>query len=263
MNRTVTITITALVALTFAVKATAQLRVTKPAELTQPVALQPGQGAIVVGLRRPDKMSLGKSGTLAFARYDVDQRNTIYQPKDAKKNGDTTTYWVDVRTQDKKSGLETLVFPVSPGDYVLFGATPGPAAQVMNNFCLGAPTFRVNAGEVVYFGDITPYMSVKVLETGNAASDPVGNAASGALLGSAIAKSMVAGRASAMAYSSHPDDARQALASQPALAAAFKPAEIRNGATYACIAQTMTAYQVPGAPALPATAPATATGATN
>lgn len=247
-------------ALAGAAPAAAQLRVDKPVDLATPVHLLEGQGAIVVGFRRPDKMSLGKSGTLAFARYDVAARNTIYQPKDAKAKGDTTTYWVNVRSKDKKQQTEYLVFPVSAGDYVLFGASPGPVPQVLNTFCLGAPTFRVNAGEVVYFGDVTPYILVKMLRTEGASKPPT---AGGAFLGGAVIKAMTAGRGSAMAYSSHPDNARAALSGQPELAAAFKPADIRNGADYACIGQTMTAYQVPGAATLspPAAASPTQTAA--
>jgi hypothetical protein len=41
-----------------------------------------------------------------------------------------------------------------------------------------------------------------------------------------------------------------ALAGQPALAGALKAADIRNEATYSCAGQDMTAYKVPGAPAL-------------
>lgn len=238
--------------------ASGQLKVTKPADLGTPLQLAQGQGAIVVGFRRPDKMSAGKSGAFSFARYDVAARNTVYQPKDAKAKGDTTTYWVDVRSKNKKQSTEYLVFPVSAGDYVLFGASPGPGGQVLNNFCLGAPTFRVNAGEVVYFGDLAPYMMVKMLDPAGASKPSTVGAG---LLGGAMIKTMTAGRGNAMAYSSHPDDARTALAGQPALASALKPAEIRNGATYGCLGQAMTAYQVPGAAELEAIAPASEAGA--
>lgn len=227
----------------------AQLRVNKPADLAAPVQLAPGQGAIVVGFSRPDKMSAGKSGALSFSRYDVEKRDTVFQPRDAKKKGDTTTYWIDVRSKNKKQSAEYLVFPVSAGDYVMFGAAPGPGGQVLNSFCLGAPTFRVNAGETVYFGDMTPYMMVKVLGGAPAQSGPAPMSPGSFLVGGLV-QAMTAGRTSAMAYSSSPERARAALAGQPALAASFKAAELRNGATYACLAQTMTAYQVPGAPVL-------------
>lgn len=216
-------TVTAALALAFPAAAFAQLKVEKRADLAQPAVLGPNQGAILVGFRRPDKMSAGKSGVAAFARYDSAKRDLILQPRDAKKLGDQTTYWVLARSGNRKLTLDHAVMVVSAGDYVLFGASPGPGGLVTNTFCLGAPTFRVNAGEVVYFGDLTPYLFVK-LEDGSPAM--------------------------AMAYSYHPDDARKALAGQPSLAAAFRPAALRNDATYGCAAQTMLAYEVPGAPPL-------------
>ncbi|WP_426163848.1 hypothetical protein [Sandarakinorhabdus sp. DWP1-3-1] len=204
-------------------KPTNLLSVQKPADLSLPVVLKPGEAAIVIGWRRPETGSIGKSGIVAFARYDVEKRDMIARPADAKKNGDQNTYWIQANGGNKKLPLDHLVMVVSAGDYVLYGATPGPAPQVANTFCFSAPTFRVNAGETVYFGDISPYFGKR--DNGEFAI--------------------------AMAYSSHPDDARAALAKQPALAAAFRPADIRNGASYTCSGQAMTAYLVPGAPALP------------
>jgi hypothetical protein len=215
----------AVLALTAAAPAAAQLKVDKRADLASPVQLAPGQGAIVVGFRRPDPMSAGKSATAAFARYDVDHRDVIFQPKGAKKAGVTTTFWMLAKNGDKKLERDYAVYLVSAGDYVLYGATPGPGGQVTNTFCLGAPTFTVRPGEVVYFGEFTPYMNVKLVDGSHTA---------------------------AMAYSSHPDEARAALASRPELAAAFKPAEIRNQATYGCAGAFMMAYSVAGAPALDA-----------
>jgi hypothetical protein len=216
---------TAVMALAAAVPATAQLSVNKPADLTKPIVLNPKQGAIVVGFRRPDKMSAGKTGLVAFARYDVDKRDIVAQPRHAKKEGDTTTYWVQVRSGDKTLAGEYLVLPVTAGDYVLFGATPMKAPQVANTFCLGAPAFHVAAGEVVYFGDLTPYPKVRLVDGTST---------------------------QAMAWSSHPDAAKAALAGkQGAIATALKPAELRNEATYGCAGLSMTAYMVPGAPTLP------------
>lgn len=207
-----------------AVPASAQLFASKRADLARPVVLAPGQAAIVIGFRRPDTASAGKSGIVVFGRYDLDRRDLIGRPDGAKKAGDTTTYAISVRSGDRKLALDHAVMLVSPGDYVLLGAAPGPVAGVTNSFCFGAPTFRVNAGETVYFGDITPYLMVRLAEGNNA---------------------------NAMAWSSHPDDARAALKDQPALAAGFKAAELRNGATYGCFSTDMTAYFVPGAPSLP------------
>jgi hypothetical protein len=207
-----------------AAPAAAQLRVERRADLAAPVALQPGQGAILVGFRRPDRMSAGKSGAVAFGRYDVEGRDLIAQPRSARRAGDTRTYWVLAKSGDRQMAQDYALMIVSEGDYVMFGATPGPTKQVDNSFCMGAPTFRVNAGEVVYFGDLTPYINVRLVD---------------------------GSRTDAMAYSSHVEDARAALARQPALASAFRPAELRNGASFGCIATTMLAYEVPGVPALP------------
>jgi len=215
----------ALAALAVASPAAAQLKVEKPADLAAPVTLGAKQGAIVVGIRRPDKMSEHKGGTFAFARYDLAKRDIVAQPKGAKKAGDTTTYWVQVRSGDKTLAAEYLVMPVTEGDYVLFGASPAKVPQVANTFCLGGPTFHVAAGEVVYFGDLTPYPRVKLVDGTST---------------------------EAMAWSSHPDAAKAALAGkQAALAGLLKPAAISNEASYGCAGIAMTAYAVPGAPALP------------
>ncbi|HEU0134138.1 MAG TPA: hypothetical protein VFR28_04890 [Allosphingosinicella sp.] len=201
-----------------AAPAGAQLRVTKGADLALPVALGPNQGAILVAFRRPDSMSLGKSGIFAFARYDLENRDLLYQPKGAKKAGDMTTYWVEVASSAKKSEVEYHLMVVSAGDYVLYGATPG-VKQVMSTFCFGSPTFSVRPGEVVYFGDITPYTNARLAD---------------------------GRKVPAMAYSANPEAARAALAKQAALLAAFRPAELRNQATYSCAGQAMMRYVVPG-----------------
>lgn len=201
-----------------AAPATAQLRADKPADLTQPVTLQPGQGAIVVGFRRPDKPSAGKSAKVDFRRYDSAAQDIVLPPENAKDTGDTTTYHVRVKSAQKQLPLEHVVTVVSEGEYVLFGASSGPA-EIANTFCFGAPVFRVKAGEVVYFGDMTPYVFVKLKDGSRAMM--------------------------AVAYSSFPEDARKALEGRPELAQAFRPAENRNGATYRCAGTQMLAYQIP------------------
>lgn len=190
-----------------------------------PMALAPGQAGILVAFRRPDKASEGKSGALAFARYDPEKRDLIPEPRGAKKQGITTTYNVLARSTDRRAPIEHALFLVTPGDYVLAGASPGPGGMVVNSFCLSGPTFRVTEGEIAYFGAITPYMSVKQVD------------------GTSVA---------AMAWSSDVEAARAALADHPALQQAVQPADIRNKATWGCVATTMMAYDVPGAPILPA-----------
>ena len=205
-----------------AAPAAAQLRVERRADLALPVTLGPGQGAILVGFRRPDPQSQNRHGSVAFARYDLEARDIVPQPRGARRAGDTTTYWVLAKSGDRTLAQDHSLMIVTEGDYVMFGAAP--MRVVDSTFCLGAPTFRVRAGEVTYFGDVTPYLNVR-MEGGR--------------------------RGSAMAYSSDLEKAREALASQPALAAALRPAEISNQATFGCVAQSMLAYAVPGAADLP------------
>jgi hypothetical protein len=210
------------IAATLAAPAAAQLRVERRADLAQPVTLGPGQGAILVGFSRPDPMSANRHGAVAFARYDVEARDLVPQPRGARRAGNTTTYWVLAKSGDRTLARDHALMIVTEGDYVMFGAAP--LRVVDSTFCLGAPTFHVGAGEVVYFGDVTPYLNAR-MEGG--------------------------GRANAMAYSSDLDAARAALSAQPELASALRAADLRNQATFACVAQTMLSYAVPGAPDLP------------
>jgi hypothetical protein len=191
------------------------------------LTLEPGQGAILVGFRRADEHSLGKSAAVSFARYKPADGDLEYQPRDWKKKGDKTTYAVQARSVDKKAGLELHVIPVTAGRYAMTSAQSGPYnPSQLTTFCLGAPSFEVKEGEVVYFGDLTPYMAVPGAE----------------------GKKLLA-----IPYSQDADGARALLAAkQPTLAAAFKPAAVENDATWGCIGQTMTAYRVPGAPAMAA-----------
>jgi hypothetical protein len=215
-----------LASLALATPAAAQLSAVR-ADLDKPVVLAPGQAAIVVGFRRPDAASLGKSGQLAFARYDLGRRDLVPVPAGAKAGPTGTTYAVRAMSGDRNQALEHVVMLVSPGDYVLIGATPGAVPAVGNSFCFGAPTFRVSAGETVYFGDITPYIGVPLAD---------------------------GSRGNAMAWSDHPDDARTALENQPALARGFKPAGLRNAATFRCFGLEMNAYYIPNKPNLPSLA---------
>jgi hypothetical protein len=186
--------------------------------------LEPGQGAILVAFRRPDDHSMGKSAAVSFARYKPADGDLAYQPRDWKKTGDKTTYLVQARSMDKKAGLELHLLPVTAGRYVMSSAQAGPynPAQV-TTFCLGAPSFEVAAGEIVYFGDLTPYIGVPGAE----------------------GRKLIA-----MPYSHDAETARTLLAAkQPAMAGAFRPAAVENGATWSCVGQTMTAYRVAGAAA--------------
>ncbi len=202
--------------------APAALTAGKKVDLGAPLKLEPGQGAILVGFRRPDSHSLGKSANAAFARYDAEHGDLHYQPRDWKKKGDTTTYLVQARSIDKKAGLELHILPVTAGRYVLASAQPGPYnPQATNSFCLGAPSFEVKEGEAVYFGDLTPYMDAPAADGGTLLAIP---------------------------YSQDADGARALLAAkQPLLASTFRAAALQNRATWGCVGQTMTAYHIPEA----------------
>lgn len=218
----------ALAAITLALPAAAQLRAAKRADLAKPVVLGPGQAALVIGFRRSDKMSEGKAASATFARFDMDKHDLVFQPRHAKKDGDTKTYWVEATSTGamKANARDFVVMIVSEGDYALFAAFPSGPKQMLNTFCLGAPVFHVGAGEAVYFGDMTPYPSVRLVD---------------------------GTRTAAMAYGAHFNEAREALKSQPALAA-LKPADLKQS-TYGCAGQLMAAYVVPGASELPPIAP--------
>lgn len=195
----------------------------RPANPPVPFALAPGEGALVVAFRRPDAGSAGRTGEIDLARYDLAARDLVYQPRDWRRRGDTTTYRLNVISHDRRAQYEVLVLKVTPGDYVIAGQVPGPV-PVTNSFCFGAPTFHVNAGEVVYLGDFVPYMNVEL--------------ANGS-------------RLFTMAYTAHIDDARRTLAAQlPAMAEAMTPATIRNRATFACSGITMDRWDLPGMEAL-------------
>jgi hypothetical protein len=200
----------------------------RPANPPVPFALAAGEGAVVVAFRRPDAGSANRSAHVDFARYDLATRDLIYQPRDWRRQGDTTTYLLPVASHDRHAQYEVQVLKVTPGDYVIAGEVPANA-PVMNSFCFGAPTFHVNAGEVVYLGDFVPYANVRL--------------SSGTHIGT-------------VAYTAHIEDARRSLATQlPALAEAMVPATIRNRATFACAGITMDRMDLPGMEALAAPEP--------
>lgn len=188
-----------------------------------PFALGPDEGALVFAFRRPEGASSGRTGEVQFARYDLAGRDLVYQPRDWRRRGDTTTYRMNVISRDRRAPLEVHVLRVTPGDYVITGHVPGPVL-VTNSFCFGAPTFHVGAGEVVYVGDFIPFMNAEL--------------SSGA-------------RLTEIAYTSHIEDARRTLAvQQQALADRLVPATLRNRATYACAAISMDRWDISGVEAL-------------
>jgi hypothetical protein len=213
----------------------------KRVETLSPVQLAANEGAVVVAIRRPNAASAGKTMSLAFARYDRKANDLIYQPRNWKKTGDTTSYNRSIVSGDRKAGLEIQVIKLTAGDYVISGAALGPLIASTN--CFGAPTFHVDAGEVLYLGDFIPVSGV----TGADGKKLFG-----------------------LGYASRIEDSRRLLSgAQPTLATALKPAKIENGATFACSAVTMNRWDIAGAEmiaqppadAAPAAAAPSATGA--
>lgn len=186
-----------------------------------PVVLAEGEAAVLIGFRRPDGESAGKSASVAIARYDAAVSDLSYRPRDWKKRGDKTTYGITLRSADKKQALEYHLIRVTPGDYVVAGAAPG-TVPITNSFCLGAPRFSVAAGTITYVGEFVPYTMTAM---------PDGS------------------RGPAMAWAYDEAGARATLAAiQPALAPSFVRAPVVNDATFACAAVEMTMYRVPGRP---------------
>jgi hypothetical protein len=210
----------------------------KKVDVKTPLQLGPSEGAVVIATRRIGS-SAEKYVRLGIDRYDRKASDLVYQPKDWKKTGDKTTYHTEIGSGDRKAGLEVQVVKLTAGDYVISGATVG-APVIMSTNCFGAPIFHVAAGEVLYLGDFIPVWN---------ASGPDGKKLSG------------------LGYASRIEDSRRLLSgAQPALAAALKPAELRNRATYACAAVTMDRWDLPGMaeiePAAPAPSPAPAAEST-
>jgi hypothetical protein len=205
----------------------------KKVDSAAPFVLAPGEAALVLGFRRVEASAVGRSATVGLARYDMANHDLAYRPKDWKKIGDKTVYDLTVASKDKAAAYEVQVLRVTPGDYVVNSLSVGKLPLTASH-CFGAPLAHVGAGEVAYLGDFVPYMGAR-LSTGD--------------------------KLDALAYTSQIDDARATLAKQqPALAAALKPAAMKNGAAYACNAITMTRWDIDGLEALP---PVVTTAAVN
>jgi hypothetical protein len=191
-----------------------------------PVTLAPDEAAVVLAYRRPGELNAGRFVQMDVNRYDAQAQDLIYQPRDWKKKGDKTTYYVEVPSGDRKAGLEVQLLKLTPGDYVI--TSTSFARVAMSSNCFGAPTFHVGAGDVAYIGDFIPVWGAR---------------------GADGKKQFGVG------YASRIEDARRVLATkQPQLAAAMKAGKVMNGATYACSAITMDRWDINGAENVPALA---------
>jgi hypothetical protein len=185
--------------------------------------LAPGEGAVVIAWLRLEPAAIGRSAALGFARYEARAGDLVYQPRDWKKQGDKTTYGLLVVSIDKKSPYEVRVVHMTAGDYVISNAQVG-IMQAPATHCFGAPTFHIAAGEILDLGDFIPYLNARLSDG-----------------------SQVLG----LGYTNHIEDARKVLAAKQAdSAAALKPADLHNGATYACSGVAMTKWEIVGLPAV-------------
>jgi hypothetical protein len=208
----------------------------KKVEAATKVTTGPEEGVVVLAFRRPDEGSAGRSGAIQLARYDMETRDLMHQPRGAKKKGDLTTYGYLSHSADKKAPYEVHVLKLTAGDYVITGTGVGKAPITTSTASVRRPSASRRA-KWTYLGDFIPFMDVKLAD---------GEEMNG------------------LAHTMHIEDARKALAvGQPALASALQPATLRNGATYACAAINMDRWDVPGAPMLEpvaATVPEAASG---
>lgn len=188
----------------------------------KPVDIAADQGGVILGFRRPDSLSQGKSASVLISRYDPEAANVVFPEKRTK--GDRTTYSVLLKSRDKALELEHVAAALTPGTYVISGATPGIQGGVNVNYCLGSAMFTVEPGKITYIGDFSPYVLAPVEGGGNV---------------------------NAMAWRSNPDDARAGAAKLlKAGELPVEPASFTNGASWGCAATVMASYAIPGAPAL-------------
>lgn len=184
-----------------------------------PLALADNEGALVLAFRRNDAGSAGRSGRVQIRRFDRENGDLFYQPRDWKKKGDHTTYNGEFVSRDKKAAYELQVAKLTPGWYVLQTDAVGPVLPNTTN-CFGAPAFEVKAGEYGYLADASPFLDAE-LATG--------------------------GRHTGMGYARNFAEARAAMMGfQPEAAARMVEVTIENRATYSCAGQVMTRMDFPG-----------------
>ena len=170
-----------------------------------PVVPRPGEGLILLGFRRSDKISAKEPGFIYLKRYDISRREIILCPNNCKKNGEYTTYDVLINGKNRKAEYELQIKSVSEGDYVIYG----DGTFYTNVNCFGSPVFHVGSGQLIYMGDWIPY---KELELSN---------------GSWLTQ--------LLAWAPHIEDAKNGLSRfQPSIANKIEMATFFNGATYSC-----------------------------
>jgi hypothetical protein len=159
--------------------------------------------------------ALPSDATLVVVRvYGEAAAGLVFVRADAAANdarNDSLMVQAPVPRRRTPSRERTLVFAVPPGHWRITAVTP--SVPVLTSFCLGAPEFEVNAGEVVFAGSF-------------------GFGESGPRLDMSL------------------DPARTALAAAPGLAERVRAAVYTNGHTFECGAPAsyLYAYEIDAAP---------------
>jgi len=181
------------------------LRISGGQDPHAPLVLGPGEGALVLAFRRPDKGSAGQHAAIMLRRYDLAGADLAALPVGQKDDG---RYSVPIQSTDRQRGYELQIVRLPAGYYVVDGTAVNGALPDKSN-CFGAPLIEVPAGQAVYAGDWVPYHNVK-LGKGTILPD-------------------------ALVLIGHLDQAKAALARfQPALAENLVPMAVANGASYTC-----------------------------
>lgn len=202
----------ALAALAFATPAAAQL--VEQVDLKKPERPMPGPGEAMIVLRA-HAPSMAGDNRILFHRYDP-VAGKVVQGIDGKPQGAKLTYSYSL-FGGKKGERVLRVAIVPAGEYVLAGRTFN--INYTDAFCFGAPSFRLQPGEIAYVGDYEMF---------------------------ALAKMPDRERRNAMRYSADVEGARSSLAvAYPELAPRLASWTPQNGATFSCDGDEFTAYAIP------------------
>lgn len=186
--------------------------------------LDPANAYVLIGVRRNMPQTERRVALMQLLRYDGAKRDLVFKPKRKSGEKDLTTYSPLITAREKDAAYELLLVQLTPGEYVIDSQGANIPFAVSTQ-CFGAPSFKVEAGQIGYLTDASPFVGAK-LKNGN--------------------------KASALIFSQHLEDARNALATlRSDLAGRLQPVTIANGATYSCMGTSMTRYDYPLAGAAP------------